>query len=669
MVYLVTRDTENIAPKTTSPTSTSTVSTARTSTSTSILGLSTSAPGTDVQMPPYISSSATTDQPGSTTTIAGAAIPVFKLLEGNNICKENNVEWLDISINVESLQACKDVCARVSECTALTFWFKAKWCSLYRRFCSNPHNRGKFNVVYLVTREAENIAPKTTGTTSTSTMPAARTSTSTATTGGTIAVFELLKKNNVCKESDLEAPADLSKSVQSVQECKDICAKASECVAITLFVKTNNWGWCSIWSRFCDNPFKRASRRIVYRVTRKAVSQAKTIAPTTTTMPTTTATINTTVSTKPTTTTTASVAMVAFELLDGNNVCNDKDLEAPADLSKSVQSVQECKDICAKASECVAITLFVKTNNWGWCSIWSRFCDNPFKRASRRIVYRVTREAPTTSTTRMTTTTTTTAPPTTTTITTTSVSTTAATATTTTTTGVAMAVFELLEGNNVCNDRELDAPLAVSQSVQSVQDCKDICAKTRECAAITLYTKSKSNWCAILSEFCDNPHTRSHSRIVYRVAWHPTMVSLSFKLAEPNNICDNSSVEMAPHLSAFVTTLLECKDICAAADECKAIAFYTQNLFCGIYSKFCDNPDKRGKKRIVYWANRTLVPQVVTLPQAKQPSVRRGKCKTRTVGAPPGRTSMVCSFEAGSGINIERTISVHWYKYLLAAPL
>ena len=492
--------------------------------------------------------------------------------------------------------------------------------------------------VLFICLEVVSQAGKTTAKTTT-TAPAAFGSSRTV-QHATMAVFTLLEGNNVCKLKELETMPDVSNSVESLQACKDLCAKTRECVALTLFHKSKA-NWCAIYSRFCDNPFKHVSARIAYRIERKTISEAEAVeskpkmanamaaTPTITTAlaartgsSSSTATLNSSTAAQAATT-------AVFELLEGRNVCQEGDFETLTDISDSVEKLQDCKDLCAQTAKCVAFTMFAKSKA-SWCSIHSRFCDNPYVRFNARIVYRVRREAIAQKT--------------------------AASNTALSSSETTSAVFQLLKGNNVCYEKDMVTLVDVSDSVANLQACKDLCAQTRECVALTLYSKSESKWCSIHSQFCDTPYTRHKARITFLVTRNggykddkpitqqlPPLPPLYpyFELVEGDNICERSSVEMAMQISDFVATVSACKDICAANDNCEAIAFFNKNQFCTIYTKFCDNPNKSDKNRVVYRAMRGVTER------GNPPVARlrfRKKCNTRTVGAPPSRTSMVSVF-------------------------
>ena len=75
-----------------------------------------------------------------------------------------------------------------------------------------------------------------------------------------------------------------------------------------------------------------------------------------------------------------------FERLENNNICqNSRSVDEMTHLSKKVMQLSECKRICVEANECVAITFWLKDN---YCTLYSKFCDNPGKRTNKRDVYR-----------------------------------------------------------------------------------------------------------------------------------------------------------------------------------------------------------------------------------------------------------------------------------------
>ena len=65
--------------------------------------------------------------------------PLFTLLDKKNNCDK---DWDDInggvSKKVDDVEACKDICADNINCVAITFWTKAKYCSVHSRLCDNP---------------------------------------------------------------------------------------------------------------------------------------------------------------------------------------------------------------------------------------------------------------------------------------------------------------------------------------------------------------------------------------------------------------------------------------------------------------------------------------------------------------------------------------------------
>merc|ERR1712048_1543710 len=106
------------------------------------------------------------------------------------------------------------------------------------------------------------------------------------------------------------------------------------------------------------------------------------------TTPSTTTTPTTTTTTTSTTTTTTNISPVKFTLLEGNNVCKNRDFDIIKNLSTRLETVEACKSRCVQAIECVAITFWSKVR---WCTVYTRFCDDPQEHAQFRAVYLVNR--------------------------------------------------------------------------------------------------------------------------------------------------------------------------------------------------------------------------------------------------------------------------------------
>ena len=77
--------------------------------------------------------------------------------------------------------------------------------------------------------------------------------------------------------------------------------------------------------------------------------------------------------------------MSMFERLENNNICHRRSVDEITHLSQKVMQLSDCKRICDEANECVAITFWLQDN---YCTLYSKFCDNPGERATKRDVHR-----------------------------------------------------------------------------------------------------------------------------------------------------------------------------------------------------------------------------------------------------------------------------------------
>ena len=96
-------------------------------------------------------------------------------------------------------------------------------------------------------------------------LPAAGTTISTA-------VFQSVGPNNVCHPDTITKIEDLSNQMQKFSECQTVCAKASQCVAITFWKDKK---YCTLYSKFCDTPFRKGKDRDVYRKRHAIASEKK----------------------------------------------------------------------------------------------------------------------------------------------------------------------------------------------------------------------------------------------------------------------------------------------------------------------------------------------------------------------------------------------------------